>query len=346
MELLDTLTWKLVLDAIPDGISVHSTDGVILHANSSLAALYAIGLGKLIGRNCEEVFHSDSWSCPHEEVLTLKRSAQVECRLGNGEKLVWIQFNPILAEGEVRGFVRVARDMSEGVRVASTYQERILSAERFATLGQMVASIAHDVGTPLSIISGYSEYLLMRTKPGEFGHKELSTILQQTKRIADFIKQMLDLTRPSEGRRCAIGLKGFLGEVLDLMGHHLRKRGVKASVVCAGRPPLIYADAPRLRQAFFNLVLNLVERCSDGSELEIALEESSDRPGYVKLIFRAASHDFSGLFSEGDGGIGLSLARGVLSDLGAELKLSDDGERGVSLVVFLPVGELSSSAIT
>src|SRR5438128_11770060 len=96
----------------------------------------------------------------------------------------------------------------------------------------------------------------MRTKSEETGHKELMAILEQTRRVAEYIRIMLDLARPSQGRVDAIELKGFLGDSLDLMGSHLRKASVRVVLDCKSAPPVIYGDGPRLRQAFFHLLLS------------------------------------------------------------------------------------------
>ncbi|HWP43924.1 MAG TPA: histidine kinase dimerization/phospho-acceptor domain-containing protein, partial [Blastocatellia bacterium] len=247
--------------------------------------------------------------------------------------------------GEVSGFLRIMRDVTEH----ESQHSQSLWAEKFTTLGQMINGIAHDVGTPLNIISGYAEYLLMRTKPDGVGHKELSTILNQTRRIAEFIKQMLDLARPSKGRIDAIGLKGFLDESVDLMGHHLRKAQVQASVKCETEPPLIYGDAPRLRQAFFNLLLNACKKVEPEGSVEIVLDEDPGQRGFIRV--RITAYDRSGMaldlsktfsiFISGtrdseSAGMGLSLAKEILNDFGTLFEVSALTEGGAALVLYLP----------
>src|SRR4029453_8016189 len=104
---------------------------------------------------------------------------------------------------------------------------QLRQAERFATLGQLLSGVAHDVGTPLNVISGYAEFLLMRTKPEGQGYKELNAILEQTRRIASVISQALDLSRVSQGRVDAIEIKALLSDSLVLVGHFLRRADVK-----------------------------------------------------------------------------------------------------------------------
>jgi signal transduction histidine kinase len=265
-----------------------------------------------------------------------------------------ITFEPILDDHKrTFGFIRVMRDVNDEFR----RETQLLNAERFATLGQILAGIAHDVGTPLNIISGYSEFLLMRAKPDERGYKELSTILQQTRRIATLFGEALDLARLPQGRSDAIDLNGLLAGVLNLGGHYLRKADVKAVLTCRIDSALIYGEAPQLKQAFFNLVLNASQQVGTGGRLEIVLDESADRPGFLTLELwgtevSGVGHDFSqslALFfgasrETGIVGLGLSLARKILNEAGAEITSSTRGAGGAPLVMYLPVNVESSKA--
>ena len=248
------------------------------------------------------------------------------------------------SRGAACGFTRMVIDLAE-----PDTPKPLAKADHVGTLEQMISGIAHDVGTPLGIISGYAEYLLMRSKSGEPGYKELSTILQQTRRIADSIKQMLDVVRPSSGRVDAIGLKGFLIELIDLMGHHLRKASVKASVSCRLSPPLIYGDAPKLRRAFFNLMINAIEQVGQDGDIELILTDVPGRDDLVRIVFAGSTpagpalHFEESLAALGSGtenqrtGPGMSLTWEILEGFRAEIGTVDLGDRGLGLSINLPV---------
>jgi PAS domain S-box-containing protein len=357
------INWKQVFDAMPEGISVHSADSTILYANGRLAEIYDKPLEEIIGSRCDDLFHRDSQACPHEKVIESRKRFEINGRQDVGDKVYSISLEPIFnQEGRVAGFIRLMRDVTERQRA----QEELLNTERFATLGQMIAGIAHDVGTPLNIISGYCEYLLMRSKPEEPGHREISTILHQTRRIADFIKQMLDLARPAQARADAIGLKGFLTESMHLMGHHLRKANVKASLVFNTDPPLIYGDAPRLRQALFSIFLNVSYQLGEGANLEIAVAEASFDSTLARIIIAGIDKEGNGIdFSQSFAGfldptknsetlgMGLSLARHILDEIGARVESADIPGvdipgvdipgKGKALVVYIPKDSRASA---
>ncbi|MFP5260322.1 MAG: histidine kinase dimerization/phospho-acceptor domain-containing protein [Blastocatellia bacterium] len=338
--------WKQVLDKVDEGISIHSATGEILYANQKLLETLGKTYSEVVGSTCAHMFHAASPDCPHERVLKTNESAECEVAFDGGDRVFAVTVSPIGGgQRGAEGYARVLRDVTEERRARAT----LLRAEHFATLSQMISGIAHDLGTPLNIISGYSEYLLMRTKPDGQGYKELSTILQQTRRIADFIRHMLDLVRPVQGRKDAIELRGFFAESIDLMGHHFRKADVKVSVDSKISPRLFYGDAPRLRRAMFNLLLNAVRQVGQGGRLEIAIDEAPQKPDFTMIMLGGvgkdgAAHDFSRSFAgflggkdgESSAGMGLSVAREVLREFGAEVDSFTVAERGVPLVVFLP----------
>lgn len=338
--------WKQMLDTVDEGISIHSATGKILYANAKLLETFGKSFSEVVGSTCSNMFHNSETSCPHERVLETNNSVECEMTLDDGARVFAVTIAPIhMGKGEAGGFIRLMRNVTEKRRT----QEHLLRAEHFATLSQMISGIAHDLGTPLNIISGYSEYLLMRTKPDEQGYKELSTILQQTRRIADFIRHMLDLARPVQGRIDAIDLKGFLAESIDLMGHHFRKADVKVSIESRITSHLFYGDAPRLRRAVFNLLLNTIYQVGQGGRLEITIDESAHKPDFIMIVLEGierggAGHDFSRSFAgflsgkenEGPIGMGLSLAREVLREFGAEVDSMAAAGCSVPLVVFLP----------
>jgi K+-sensing histidine kinase KdpD len=255
-----------------------------------------------------------------------------------------VSFEPLFDDGNKQhGFIRVMRDVSE----ARNAHLQLLKAERFATLGQLLSGVAHDVGTPLNVISGYAEFLMMRKSPDDQGYKELTSILDQTRRIAAIFGQALELARPAQGRADAIDLNALLEESLALAGHHLRKTNVTASLTCRIPKPLIYGEASQLKQAFFILLLNTGRRVETGGSLRAIIDLAQKVPEFLELVLlgtdaNGVRHDFSTVFREGlavEGevsGIGLNLASKIFAEAGARISFPTAGEQASGLVIQLP----------
>jgi len=337
--------WSSVLDALPDYISIHSASGQILWANSKLCDLHGKSLRELQDLTCDDVFHQSGITCPHTHVVDAGQEVQLKEGVFVNDKVLTVTLLPLFDDqGKSRGFIRLMRDDTSERRANAQLRE----AERFATLGQLLSGVAHDVGTPLNVISGYAEFLLMRTKPDGPGYKELTAILEQTRRIAAVFGEALNLSRPPQGRLDAIEIKALLSDSLVLVGHHLRRANVKASITCRMTPPLIYGEAAQLRQALFNVLVNAAQQVGGGGRLHIVIEQGNEMSGFIGLTFEGADanekpHDFSqslAAFISGiedqPAGIGLYLAKSILEEAGAKIALTT-GEHGKTLTVYLPI---------
>jgi two-component system NtrC family sensor kinase len=336
-----------ILDAVPEAISIHATSSNIVWANQMLCDIYGRKLSELEGLACHQIFHGPDVACPHEGVLEAGSAVQIDGEVRVSGRTFSVTLEPLLDEkNNTLGFTRVMRDVSNERQT----QEQLLRAERFATLGQLLSAVAHNVGTPLNVISGYAEFLLMRKNPEDQGYKELTAILDQTRRIAAMFGQALDMARPAVGRNDAIDIRTLLTDAIDLVGHHLRTAGVTARLTCITDKPLIYGEASQLRQAFFNLLLNAGRGLGAGGSLQVSIDDTADRPGFVGLAFLGneaggAEHDFSTslpLFfakqsESGSTGIGLQLARKILADAGAIVCGAEGGQQGSGFMVYLPV---------
>ena len=339
------LGWRFVLGHVSDGISVHSATSEVVWANKRLCDLYCKTLPELKGLTCQEAFHDDA-DCRHEEVVGSGRGTRFETQVSG--RLISVRIEPLLEErNESFGFVRI-------VSVASdrAMEEQSRQAERLASLGQLVFGIAHSVGTPLNIISGYAEFLLMRTAADEPGSKELSAIVDQTRRIASLFSEALEMARAPQGRRDPIELSRILATSLDLATHHLRMADVKVELTCRIGLPLIYGEAAQLKQAFFNLLLNAAQQVGSGGRLEIVVNRPTESPGFLALELwgthvTGCGHDFSQSLgclldakwqSEASRRSGPSLVKEVFDAAGAQIGFGRAAKRGVPFIIHLPLG--------
>lgn len=340
--------WSVVLDSFSDPVSVHSVTGDIVWANKKLCEVYAIPLSELMGLSCEQAFHTEGAATSDEQA---GGSSQTEFEVTVRERLWFVTIKPLSADDKTAGFVRQMHDVTEQRRA----RRQLLDAEKFASLGQMLFGIAHNIGTPLNIISGYTEFLLMRTTPDEQGHKELSAILDQTKRITLLLSEALDVARPGQRPVSTIDIKDLMADILNLAAHYFRKTEVSVQLTCGIGSPLIYGEAPQLRQAFFCLLVNASQSVGTGGRLEVVIAESRGMPGFLSVSLQGTegsgqAHDFSRSFqSFVDGGnevvatgVGLSLARQVLDANGAMVAFNGSEDRSVPIVVHLPVRQSRS----
>ncbi len=273
--------WKVVLDLIDEGVTIHSQEGKVIFANEKVAEFYGVAAEDLLGLNYDDVLpvadvtsRNDTAFLSDDEI----RDFIIQVR---GKRLR-VLMKPLTAiDGTNRGYIRIVSDVTEQ-NVNSTLDQK---EDQIVILGQMIASLVHDVGTPLNIISGYAEYLLMRTDSEGKGYKELSTILQQTRRVSEFIKQLLNVTNPQSRQSIAISIETVLRESLDLAGHYLRKKSINTSLNCNTQLPLIKGDVFGLRQAFFKILISICETLCPESSVVVSVKPASDNESYIDIEF-------------------------------------------------------------
>jgi signal transduction histidine kinase len=228
----------------------------------------------------------------------------------------------------------------------------------------LAAEVAHEVGTPLNIISGRAEVLGKTVGPEHSGHRHLDVILQQTERISGIIRALLDYTRPRRPILRAQAVVPVLGRVTDLLLDRSRRRGVRIELDVPFGLPQVLADPDQLQQLFLNLLQNAVDASPQGKTVRVAVGPdpvlpAEDRVGIVRgkadgstlaihvlnsgkgLTAEQLDHVFEPFFStkgQGQGtGLGLPIVEQIVRAHHGEIEMLSIQGRGTEVIVRLPL---------
>ena len=201
-------------------------------------------------------------------------------------------------------------------------QQQLLQTERLAALGQMSASIAHEVNNPLGIIKNYL-LLVRRTiqeNPQSLGH--LSVVEQEIDRIASIVRQLLEFHRPKPMTLDRVDIVAVIDDVLSFMGRLLESAGVEIVREYQRGSYDVTGSADSLKQVFLNLLINARDAMPDGGkviirirmqEAQVIVEVGDTGPGISSDI---VAHIFEPFFTTkevGKGtGLGLSVCYGII----------------------------------
>ncbi len=188
---------------------------------------------------------------------------------------------------EMTGSLREAREeILHGVDAKLQLEARLRHSEKLATIGQLAAGIAHEVGTPLNVIGGRARQLEKKAvDPAEVA-KNAGIIATQTQRITKIIQQLLDFARRPASTRTQVDLHNVAKDCLDFLEHQLATSRVEAklgpfvvdstrtdgSAVALLPPeqPVVVGDADQLQQVCLNLCVNAIQAMPSGGTLELA----------------------------------------------------------------------------
>jgi len=230
---------------------------------------------------------------------------------------------------------------SETLRETSARAE---VAEELASIATIAAGLAHEIGTPMSVIQGHAEMLSSYVED-ERGRVRLRIIQEQVDRIAGIMRNLLDMARPHERSHAQFDLRRVLEESVQFLAEKFRKRQVSVKLD-AERAALVDGDARKLQQVFLNLFLNAVDAMPDGGELRIHLGRQEKNvcvriadtgrgidPEVVSRVF----DPFFTTKEAGRGhGLGLMVTKNILRDHGGRIQVSSELGKGTEFRIELP----------
>ena len=238
-------------------------------------------------------------------------------------------------------------------------ETHLRGAERLAGLGRLAAGLAHEIGTPLNVISGRAESVLRSGTTHEATQKNLRVISEQIDRIVEIVRDMLDFARKRPVRREPTDLGAALNSVLNLASTQLDRENVRVDLTMPRDLPPLVADPHQLQQVFLNLLINAVDAMDQGGVLRIAVEQRElIRPGtggppctMAAVVFEDSGtgiapenrdHVFDPFFTtkeSGKGtGLGLSVSYGIVEEHEGWIDLESEPGKGTRVTVYLPFG--------
>jgi two-component system, NtrC family, sensor kinase len=250
------------------------------------------------------------------------------------------------------------------LKMRQQFEGRLRNADRLAGLGRLSAGLAHEIGSPLNVISGRAESLLRHFGDNEQARRSLQDISTQSERIVNIVRDMLDFARMKTPRRAPTSLDEVVHTVLDLAAPQLASGRVSVQVGVPAELPAVVADNDQLQQVFLNLVLNALDAMQGGGTLHIrAAERLSPHPDQGGRPRRCVAIDFEdtgvGIPAEnldrlfdpffttkepGKGtGLGLSVSYGIIEEHGGWFDVDSHPGRGTRMTVYLPLDAESAA---
>jgi two-component system NtrC family sensor kinase len=238
------------------------------------------------------------------------------------------------------------RELLETAQRLFAARRELSRSQRLALAGQMAASVAHQIGTPLNVISGYVQMLRARHEEGSPDAERLRTIQDQITRVTGIVQSLLDRTRRPTLTLRPLGPGELVEGLAELVRPSLVGRGIALSVAVAPGLPAVGVDRVPLEQALLNLVTNAVDAMPEGGRLELAARPDGDGAALVVkdtglgIPPEDLARVFDPLFTTkppGKGtGLGLPILREIVEAHGGTVHLESRPGEGTTAVVRLP----------
>ena len=239
----------------------------------------------------------------------------------------------------------------EIVRRLKESQDQLVHAEKLASLGQLAASIAHEINNPLAGVLTYTKLLAKRIS-GDTLEKGaaldyLSKMESEVSRCSRIIRNLLDFSRQTEPTLRLVDVNQVIEQVLAMVGHQAQLQNVGLVKELNPSLPKVMADFDKLQQVFTNLTLNAIQAMSGGGKLTLrtSVENSRVRIDVQDTGCGISKENLSKLFTpffttkeKGSGvGLGLAVVRGIIERHKGEIKVQSEVGKGTTFSVYLGV---------
>ncbi len=349
--------WEVTVDSMRDMVFFADSDGIIQRSNAALAEYAGLSLPDIVGRKCSEVMTCGQRfeACPYKRVALRDGMAGFEMQ-GSDKSFYRILVTPYGAGGDhASGTVHLASDITlEKERLRLEVEMRqLLELDRLKN--RFMASVSHELKTPLNAVIGFSEILLAGTY-GEINRKQrgyLENIHTSGKHLLALISDILDYMRQEVDELSLHPEEFDMGELvastLELMRREADRVGIRFSLRRIDVPCLLTADQRRVRQVLFNLISNALKFTPEGGYVEVRVQNEGDRvsvevedsgvgiaPEDQGKIFNEFTQVGEGARRAGGTGLGLALSRRLVELQGGSIRVESALGRGSTFSFTLP----------
>jgi two-component system NtrC family sensor kinase len=339
-----------ILESLNDGLAVVNRDDRIVRWNRRLEELYGIRHEEAVTRRLDEIFEAG--------FLEVLRAARRESAEGAAvyrvplatrhqpvrRLLVNVATTPLRdSDGAIAGTIVIVEDISARVQL----EEQLQISEKMASIGLLAAGVAHEVNTPLTGISSFTQMLLQGAEPDDPKTKVLEKIERQTFRAAKIVNGLLNLARPAQTDSAAVDLNVVVNDVLALLEHQFRTGRIQVRKEMSAPPLLVQGVEYKLQQVFLNLFLNARDAMPRGGWLTIAtragesgavIEVGDTGSGIPPEQLSRIYDPFFTTKELGKGtGLGLSITYGIVQEHGGTITCESVIGQGTRFVLSLPV---------
>ena len=270
-----------IVESLDDGLLVAGLDGRVVRWNTAFARMYGVPVEAALGRRLDDLFDAAFLDAveaarresPQGAVLSrLRLRTRAET---HRDILVNVTVAPLRSHGESTSAASGTIVMFEDVTSRVQLEEQLQISEKMASIGVLAAGVAHEINTPLTGISSFTQMLLEGADVEDPRTQVLEKIERQTFRAAKIVNSLLNLSRPASVgllESAPVDVNGIISDVLALLEHQLEAGNITVRRELSSVPAIVLGAEHKIQQVFLNLFLNARDAMPKGGWLSIATQ--------------------------------------------------------------------------
>ncbi len=336
-----------IVESLNVGVLAVDLDGAVESWNTQLELLIGVSREQAAGRKLEEVLPLELMAEIAARAGDERVSSLYKIRMRNraGQNLVVnISIAPLVGKsGERIGRLILVDDITQRIRL----EEQMVQTEKLTSLGLLAAGVAHEVNTPLAVISNYIQILAKQLPAGDPRHELIEKVVKQTFRASEIVNNLLNFSRTGAAEFTEVNLNAVVEETLSLVAHPFRTAHVQVARNLQQELPPVLGSNNKLQQVFLNLFMNARDAMPSGGMIEVRtashngsveIEITDTGSGIPHENLHRIFDPFFTTKSSGRGtGLGLSVSYGIIKEHAGKVDVRSTQGKGTSFRLEFPV---------
>lgn len=231
-------------------------------------------------------------------------------------------------------------------------QEMLFLTTKLASIGELAASVAHEINNPMTAVLGYTSLLLEEAGEKSEYYNDLKVIEKEGVRIKEIVRQLLDFARNRQSKKRKTDINYLLRQTVELVEHMAECSDIKIFQKYQDGLPEIIADPDQIRQVFLNIITNSCHAIKEGGRIDVETRMSFNhvqereelhiiiKDSGIGMKEEVAKNIFDPFFTtkgENGTGLGLSVSFGLVRNHGGDITVETCPEKGSAFTVILPI---------
>ncbi len=334
-----------IVESLNVGVLAVDLEGLVESWNTRMESLFGVARRQAVGRPLNsllpEELAREITARGDEELITGIYKQRLQ-HLGKTLTLN-VSITPLVSKsGERIGRLLLFDDVTQRERM----EEQMTQTEKLTSLGLLAAGVAHEVNTPLAVISNYIQMLAKQMPDGDPKQAIIEKIVKQTFRASEIVNNLLNFSRTGAAEVADIDVNRVVEETLSLVAHPLKTSQIQVVRQFGEMLPAVRGSANKLQQVFLNLFLNARDAMPSGGMLEVRtaahngsveVEIADTGAGIAREHIHRIFDPFFTTKASGRGtGLGLSVSYGIIKEHSGKIDVRSTPGKGTSFHVEFP----------
>ena len=356
----ELMRYKELLDNVAEGVFIFSRKGQLIESNDQVLESTGYSKQELLNLTISDLVDTDQVSMIDKIMKQVSTEKEARFEINLKSKDGSLSPNEIncryVSYLGVPCFLCVARDITK----TKMLHNQLIRSERLAATGQLAASIAHEINSPLQGITALLNVIQTEHKKEKKLLEKLDLVKSAFERIRDTVRNLIDLNRPGKEKKQPMDINQIIENTSALVRSYLTKSRVKIKLGLNAKQSRLTASPQQMGQVFMNLINNAVESIIGEPEFQEKVEKTPSHSGEIRIdtynrnndlviqvkdsgpgiTQKDLEHIFDPFFTRKKTmgmGVGLSICHGIIEDHKGYINAENDKDGGAVFTITLPL---------